>query len=342
MQAFRRQILRRNTQTMVLGGTSYSWDLQRMSVLRQCVIKLEAVIGTVAATPSIEGFSGAIKSVTLQGTKAGRNYNPVSLLSGRDLYEAYQAQVGTLPSVAALANQFTLASTGYVCVLIPINFDQPRFGAQRYLCCPDMREMTDFNLTITTASQAELDVHTTPTLVFTSLTATVIQEQFDIDTIPKDFFSLDMLMGFKSYDTITTGQMEFQLPAGGNYAYIMARAFATANTRQNPATAPATAVPFNTNNGAKAILYDIGKKPKQEIDFDYLSLDEINRVVDTPVVGTPTFFFNDGTADLFYTGALEKAESYVTLVADMTAATGSKVRFVHQRIFDPMNILKLA
>jgi hypothetical protein len=342
MQFFRRQILRRERQTLTLGGNSYSWDLQRSSVLRQVRIKLEAVVGTVAATASIEAFPLTLKNITLQGTLNGQSYTPFNLLNGRDLFDMYQAKTGTLPLIVAAANQFILASTGYVSVEIPLSFDNPRFGAQRYLTCLDTRKMSDLTLTVTTASQADLDVHTTPTLVFTSINATVEQDQFEVETIPADFAGLKMQVGFREYATITTGQSEFQLPAGGLYSLIIPKSFASANTKQAASTTPASSTPFNTQAGAQIVLYDLNRRVKQQVDFVSVISDNINDVVDTLVPGNPLFLFNRGTNDLFYTGAIEKAESYVTLQADTIAATGAKIRFIHERIFDPANALGLA
>lgn len=338
MQNFIRQILQRETQTLTLAGSTLSWDLQRSSIIKCIWLELECVIGTVAATPTVEGIFNLIKSVTLQGTLDGQNYTPINNLTGKDLYDMYQAQTGNLPLVIGSG----LGSTGYNRIRVPLCFDQKRWGALRYVTALRARDCSDLNLQITPANQADVDVNGTPTLVLTSCNITVFQDQFDVYSIPAKYPTLKMLNSFKEYTNIASqSQAEHQLPAGGLYSFIVLKSYASVNAKQSPATTPASAAPILTIQGSSINLYDLNQQVKQKITFPTLIEDNIDDVVDTLVTGNAMFLFNRGTNDLFYTGAIEKAESYVNIRLDLVAATGSKVRYVYQRIFDPNDMLSL-
>lgn len=328
---FYKMDLRTGANPFTLGGTT-AIQLNRDSLLEGIRIIITGTIATAAATASIEGLPALLQSITLRGSSSGTNYQPINSLSGPDLYELHQFRRGAVPVADG-----ALGSTGFFRIEIPITFRQWWFqGTDSYRTCLPAFQMSDLTLTMVAATQAQVDTNGTPTFALTSASIYVIQEESYRESVPKDFENpaiyLQELFEVTQWDVqlVTNPNFIFEIPAGGLYSYLLLRSFSAANVKQ----ADSGSAPFTNGSTQQITLYDLAKRVKKDCSFMDLRGSNINDVVDTPIVGNACFVYGHEQNQLFDTTTLNKTTANVNMNANITTATGSKVRIVRNRIFN--------
>lgn len=328
-------------QTFSLGQT-FNFDINRDSVVDEVFIVLEGTITTAAATAAIEGLAALVQSVQVRGSMAGvGEIVPVSNASGPDLAELYQFQVGALVNETG---QGALGSTGFFRVIIPVRFAQQFWGNEIANRCTSLAAyaMSSLSLSITSATQAQVDTNASATFVLGTTVCWLRIFQCFRDSVPANFMDTNIRTSIevKENAAVTTqAPASDSLPAGGDYSLILLRAFSAGGASQTKQALSGTA-PF-TNGATQSIkLYDLTRYIKADISFNDLRASNLQDVFDTIPTGNACFIYNRGPTKLFQTGAINKAQSDIRLEYTATApSAGGKIRFVYQRIFDPNNVL---
>ena len=341
LPAFYTQKLPVGTQPFTIGGAPVVFDIPRVSAISRIRIYCTGVIGTAANVASVEGLPKLIQSVLLRGTITGSNvFEPISNLTGPDLFEFAQTKEGTLPmSSGALG---TAAAFGFD---LPLIFSDPFFRGQqasgqpnRLLTAIPAFQMSGLTLTITPATLAQVDTGT-GTFVLTSGTFAVELEQYFPQTLPANYNFIRSSYELSLVDTgiLTSNPRQLQIAAGGHYTGILLRSFSGANTKQ----AEFGGAPFLTPNG-DIILYDLNRYTKVETDFNRLRASNAlitNGGFAALVTGNAFFAFNRGETSVFQTSAIGTAQNSILLNYNAVASAGSNVRIVSRRLFDPSNYL---
>lgn len=332
-----------SSQALTLGGTPLTFDIPRTSAIQRINIMVSGVIGTGAATAAVEGITKLIQSVLLRGTITGAAvFEPISGLSGTDLYEAAQWYEGTLPLSTAPAS----LGTGSFVFHIPLVFHDPFFrGTQpsgqpnRLLTAIPAFQMSGLTLTLTPGTQAQVDVGATPTFALTSASVYVEIEQYYPNTLPNNYNFIRSSLELSVVDTgiVTANPRQLNIAAGGHYTHILARSFSGANTKQ----AETGGAPFLTPGG-DIIIYDLNRFTKIETDFNRQraanSL-QVNGGYGALVAGNVAFNFNRAEHAVFQTSAIGTAQNVILFNYNAVASTGAFIRIVSRRLFDPTNFL---
>src|SRR5262249_69635 len=136
--------------------------------------------------------------------------------------------------------------------------------------------MSTLKLTITPATQAQVDLNAAPTLVISSAVVTVEVHQFYRDSIPDNIQFILPSWEFIKDDTIATSPVrEIKFPAGGHYSFLMARSFnvGTGATTAKQADTGATATAPFTPDSATSLgcrVFDLSRFTKYESSYQKL------------------------------------------------------------------------
>lgn len=330
-----KQIIPVSAQAFALGGSPLTFNIPRESVIEKISVAVEGNITTGAATANVDGLPALLQSLSVTGSLQNGRFEPVVALSGPDLYEAAQFHRGTLPHSFG-----ALGSTGRFRVEIPLYFREYFWGDEFKNLLPAIPawQMSELTLTVTPATQAQVDSNATPTLVIAAgSTVQVEVHQYFRESVPADlkFFRGTWEVQVDSVPT-TASPYEVRLPAGGDYTQILLRAFSAANTRQ---AQTGTSGPLTYPNGYIR-LFELSRTVKIDTDPGKVRAMNLEAVVDTLVAGNYALLFNRfGPNQVFQTGAIGQALNNVTMHLNTTTGTGNSIRFVNRRIFDPENFL---
>jgi hypothetical protein len=329
-----RQIIPIGKQSATLGGAAVSFQIPRESLIDKMVLYAEGVFSAAAATAAAEGLAKLVKSVSLSGSLAGGRIEPIAGLDGPELSEFSQIHCRSLaPTIGALTSAAAFR------VEIPLHFRNYGFSseAKNLLTALPAWQMSDLTMNVTPASQADCDVHATPTLAASALKFGVEVHQYFRETVPDNIVTIRSTLE-RSLDNnpATESPHEVKLPSGGDYDSILLRAFAGANTRQTDA---GTTGPI-TNPDGYIRLFELSRTTKFDTNYHGLRSENLRRLLDSLVTGNAAFLFGlDGEAQLFQTGAIGQALNNVLIQYQSTNISGGKVDFVYRRIFDPNNYL---
>lgn len=342
LPTFYRQRLPVSVQNFTIGGPPVVFDIPRVSAISRINVYVTGVIGTVAATGAIEGLPKLVQSVLLRGTVTGSAvFEPISGLSGPDLAELAQFTDGTLPMKSGALT--TAAAFGFH---IPLNFRDSFFrgmGANgqpaSLLTAIPAFNMSGLTLTITPATQAQVDVNAIPTFALTTGTIYVEIDQYYPNTLPANYNFIRSSIELSLVDTgiVTANPRQLQIAAGGHYTNMLFRSFSGANAKQTEFGG----APFLTPNG-DIILYDLNRFTKIETDFNRARATnalEVNGGYSALVDGNFAFNFNRGETAVFQTSAIGTAQNTILFNYNAVASAGAQVRVVSRRLFDPSNLL---
>lgn len=321
-----------------LGGQQISFDLPRESVIEAIDIIIEGTVSTAAsgggANASVEGLPALIQQVQVRGSLAGSGeVLPVSSCSGPDLYEIAQFQRGVLSPLVG-----SLASTGFFRVVIPVYFRQFFLGDKytNLRTALPAFAMSSLSVNLTTATQAQVDLGGTPTFAISNANAWIRVHQCYRDSVPQDFAFIRSFTEVVEDASIQTQSPRVQyFPASNDYALILVRSFSGANAKQSDTGS----APFTNGANQYINLYDLNRRQKKGTSFQDLRAENLGYTVDPLVTGNACFVFNRGAESLFQTGEIMKAQTSIVAEYNSTAASGSKIRWVYQRIEDPNNVL---
>lgn len=331
-------------QTYSFGGAPMVFRLNTDSVIYRLWIVVKMVVSTGAGTETADGIKAVFSNIQLRGTLAGEAYNPIPGISSAsliDLMQLINRQITLLPSITG---------TGFIQFAIPVDMRQPSFSGllQYSTCIPAYLTGGDLTLILTPAAAAT-DIGST--FAVSSATVKVVQEQFESASIPlgQDGRSLIPFLRPELADQLYlantdygTARSTFRLPAGGLYAHLLIRSYASNTAKQSLTTAPASSAPFDYSAGKGILLYDLNRRVKQEVDPATLYNSYNAGIVDSPVQGNYPFTFAwDGTNGLFATDRIGAGESNVILEADTRSTSGTSFRIARYRIYDPANVLNV-
>jgi hypothetical protein len=317
-------------QAIALGG-SYTFDLPRESRIRRMDLFIDGTVGTAANVAAIEGLPRLIDSVTVRGSIPGQaQYEPITGLSGPDLYEATQFIVGSLPMLVG-----SLGATGVFRLNLPLWFEDFGFGGDlNRLTNIPADKMSDLKLIVKIAAVATVDTGTGVFAFTGSPSMGVEVHQYYQETVPANFPYLRQSYEMVEDTNISTSTVrEVRIAAGGDYSLVLMRAFSGANAKQSDTTG----VPFTRLGTVR--VDDLSLTPKEVTDFMKIRHRNLSQVLDSLVTGNAALVYSQGARSVFQTGNIGKALNYVKLTYDATAGAGSKVRFVSRRLFDDQNLL---
>lgn len=345
------QLQRQNT---TLGSTLSVTGVLADSYTSEFIIAVEGVVGTAAATAAVEGLPAIIQKVNISGPLAGyAPLTPVNGLSGPMLSEAAQFIRRNISySFGALG------STGKFGIYIPCTFINPRMQYPfSHMSVLPTNLMGSVNFSILIASQAQLDTNGSPTLVFTSLSVYVQQNEYKSSTIPpmsplvaaasvpaNSFQFIPSSLNYVQNQNVQTSNQTQQLLPNGTFTFILIRAFTTCATsgvatlRQ---TDTGTAGPIDTSlTTSGVILQDVNQSPKTSITFYSGRKDNLDNIYDSLVNGNLCLQYNNGVSKIFQPiqGPNQIPINYGTTTS---GTTNPRVDFVYQQIFDVMNWLGL-
>lgn len=330
-----KQVIPVSAQTFTVGGSPLTFNIPRESVIEKISVAVEGNISTGAATAAVDGLPALLQSLSVTGSLMNGRFEPIVALSGPDLYEAGQFHRGTLPH-----NFGALGSTGRFRVEIPLYFREYFWGDEMKNLLPAIPawQMSELTLTVTPATQAQIDSNATPTFaVSAGATVQVEVHQYFRESVPADMKFLRGTWELQIDPVATSASpYEVRLPAGGDYTQILLRAFSGANTRQ---AQTGTAGPLTYPNGYIR-LFELSRTVKIDTEPGKLRAQNLEIVVDTLVAGNYCLSFNRfGPNQVFQTGAIGQALNNLTMHLNTTTGSGNSIRFVSRRIFDPENFL---
>lgn len=321
------------TANYAIGGSTISFRLPKESIILGVNLIIEGTIGTAAATAAVENLPALVQQLSLRGALAGAGqWTYCNGVSGPDLYELAQAKCGSLTPYDG-----SLASAAAFRLVIPIYLQQFFFGDQlsNLRTAMPAYKMSDATLSFQTATLAQVDTNGTPLFAFTGspLVSVEIMQVYPetVPTLKNELpFVESTLTVTEDASIVTQTPFTQALTAGGLQSLIGIRSFSGANTRQ----ANTGAAPFNNGATGRVVLKDLNNRNREDTSYNNLRARNARMFTDSPVVGNAWFLFNRGINELFDTGALNRTNTNVNFEYNRTAATGARIRFIQERIFN--------
>ena len=352
MKAWQEISLQLQRQNAALGQT-VNVVVTQDSYVSEFIIGVEGVIGTAAATAVVTGLPAILNKVSINGPLTGyAPLTPINNLSGDMLSEVAQF-IRTNVSYS----YGSLGTTGKFGVYVPCTFYHPRLsGAWHYMSCLPANLMGAVNFNIQLATQAQLDTNATPTLVFSSLSIYVQQNEYKSSSIPAmsplvpaaqvpngSFQFIPTSLNYLSQQNVQASAQFQQLFPNGTMMLILVRSFptTTGGTPTSRQDVGAATGPLDTSiTSTGMILQDVNQSPKSAVTFQTLRKDNLDHITDNLVQGNGCFQFNNGVSRIFQPipGPNQIPLNYATTLA---STTNPRIDFVYMQLFDTMNWLGL-
>lgn len=336
-------------------GQQLAFQAIQDSIVSEFIIGVEGVIGTAAATATVEGLPSIISKVQVGGTLTGyQPLTPINGMSGPMLAECAQFIRSNVSYSFG-----SLGSTGAFGVYIPCTFLHPRLpGMWRYMSCLPAKWMGNLTVNVTIGTQAQMDTNASPTLAFTSLSVVIQQNEYKVSSIPStlsplvpagsvpsgSFQFVPTTLNYVQNLNPQAGQQQQQLFPNGTYMLFLIRSFTGTTTATRTPTArqtDGTAGPIDTSiSTIGLVLQDVNQSPKQAVDWYTMRFENLNNITDSLVAGNGAMQFNRGLSDIFQPliGPNQVPLNYPVV---LTGTTNPRIDFCYMQLFDAMNWLQL-
>lgn len=214
----------------VLGGV-YTKEITREFDIESIYIKITAVSSGNIATATADGLLGLLKTVQLSVSDGSRTRNVVNC-SGRGLLELANQYLGGLDRNTWAAKDVTSTSGNTYVLTYPIFCSHPQImdpvGSTMLLPAP--RYNQNPVLTLTLASQADVDSNGTPTFACSSITIDVIVNRRVRTILDLPVYDWELVELTQAYGSTGNRQL-YELQVPGFYTGILMRAYTSATAR---------------------------------------------------------------------------------------------------------------
>lgn len=331
---FKKLIDNRPQKTGVTLGQTVEFDIPRDYHLDSALLRISGTVGTAAATLNADGIAALAKNLRLTVNDGVRTRAPIDC-SGIGLIEiARQYGIQTTEGRNFMNGSYT--STGAFVLEVPIFFVMPNVATpmSEVTLLPLPQYQVNPTLQVQVGSQADLDVHASPTFALTgSLTVDLVLTKRDV-TI-QSFKTLDTEIVEMVHEYPSTGNRQrVNLPVPGAYAGIHLMPYTSTSAKGDNSTAGGTtSLEFAQTTQIRCQLSDLAAINSQSLPdtvatrnggyiLDFLNDgpgrgdDDFGSVLDTTLA-------NDQGADVY-------------LLRDVTGGAGVKDRLVLHRILGPI------
>jgi len=225
-----------STQTGLALGQTIRFELTREFHIEAIFLYVIATPSAAMATANADNLQAIVNRVQVQVSDGAQNRNVVDC-SGPALLElALQWQGGLDRNTAA--NVGTNPSSGAKTLIYPIWFAHPQLAdpVGSVLLLPAPRFNSNPVVSVTFATQAQMDTNATPTFAVSALTAKLIIIRRQVNRPKFPIFNTELAELSVTYATTGNAQLyELQIP--GSYTGILLRDFTALTTRGSIQTA---------------------------------------------------------------------------------------------------------
>lgn len=324
-------------------GASQPFKITREFHIDHIIVHLAFTVGTVMATANADSLQAILKRVVLTVADGARTRNVVDM-TGPGLLEYYRqinGQLDPITNSAVMTN-----TTGAKNLYYPIPFMLPNLTDPycSMLALPAPRYTSDPNLTLTIASQADMDTNGTPTFALTgTITARLIIIRRSVLVSGWPSFDTELAEATQAYGTSASNQ-SYELQSPGSYTGILFRCYTSATAKGDVSTA---------SGEFKLQLLGTNIRRWRLTDLDVIngySYNPVNVVVGTAPNFAGSYFLDfladkngDSQSEL---GSVLDANLPVTtgarlrLIQDIAGGTNVQIKYVTHRIFGQLDNLK--
>jgi len=225
-----------STQTGLALGQTIRFELTREFHIEAVFLYVVATPSAAMATANADNLQAIVNRVQVQVSDGAQNRNVVDC-SGPALLElALQWQGGLDRNTAA--NVGTNPSSGAKTLIYPIWFAHPQLAdpVGSVLLLPAPRFNSNPVVSVTFATQAQMDTNATPTFAVSALTAKLIIIRRQVNRPKFPIFNTELAELSVTYATTGNAQLyELQIP--GSYTGILLRDFTSLTARATIQTA---------------------------------------------------------------------------------------------------------
>lgn len=329
--------------TGVLIGAVLTQELTREFHCESIFIKLTAIVNGAIATATADGLLGLLKRVQLQISDGSRTRNFVDC-SGRALIEYAYLALGVLDRGTWAAKDQTATATYTITYPIFAALPQISDPIGSAFLLPFPRFNSNPVLTLTIASQADIDSAATPTFTFSSLTVDILVNRRQVNIV--DFPTLDheFAESTVAYTASSAAQL-YELQVPGSYTMIAMRAYTSATARGDVST-----------TGGEFKLQLLGNVIRR---FHLLDIQQENDYSVAPQAATGAGSFFTGLYALDFltdrlgqdagelgsvldANVLAGVGARIQLLQDIAGAANVQIKYLTHRVFGDLSQLKLA
>lgn len=211
-------------------GASVSWEITRDFFLDNVIVELSGTVSTAAATPTADGILGLAKRLQLSIADGATNRNQTDASGVGLIQSAFNDLAGIDQGTL---NTFLRGNvTGSFLIRVPLLFLCPQLKdpAASAFMLPLPRYNTNPTLTLTLASQADMDSNATPTFAIAGgINARLIINKRQVDDVNFPTWEHEFIEASKTYPT-TEPQALYNLQVPGTYFAFGMRGYTSLNS----------------------------------------------------------------------------------------------------------------
>jgi hypothetical protein len=218
------------TQTGLALGQQIRFEITREFHIEAIYLVVVATPSAAMATANADALQAIVNRVQVQVSDGAQNRNVVDV-SGPALLELSSEWIGGLDRDTA-ANVGTNPASGAKTLIYPIWFTHPQLAdpVGSVLLLPAPRYNTNPVVSVTFATQTQMDTNATPTFAVSALTAYCIIIRRQVNRVNFPTFNTELAELEVSYATTGNAQLyELQIP--GSYTGILLRDYTSLTAR---------------------------------------------------------------------------------------------------------------
>lgn len=329
--------------TGLVVGQAFTQEITREFHIESIFIRLTAVVNGAIATATADGLLGLLKRVQFQISDGSKTRNVIDC-SGRALIERAYLDIGVLDRNTQIAKDQTAAAT--YTITYPIFFASPKIsdpvGSAFLLPAPRFNQNPILSLTI--ASQADVDGHATPTFTMSSLACDILVNKRQVNVVNFPTVDHELIETTVAYASSAASQL-YELQVPGSYLSLALRGYTSATARGDVSTA-----------GGEFKLQVLGNVIRR---FKLLDVQTENDFSVMPQAATGAGSFFTGLYDLDFltdrvgqdagelgsvldANVLAGLGARLQLLQDIAGGANVQVKYLAHRAFGDLSALKLA
>lgn len=317
-------------------GRTVQFEIPRDFPVEAIFIRARVTQTGAIATASADGLLGIIKNIQLKISDGADSRNPVDC-SGRLLLERHLQISGNLSTDVADAKDATTAVTRNIDYPLYMVLPQAESPLSEMFILPVTRYNVNPVLSITIASQSDIDVNGTPTFAATvDLSITVIRRQITVAQFP--VLDWDLTEVSKDFTTTVTTE-RFELPQPGNYTGILIATQTSSSARGNVAPNAGTltegdwSLEFLSNKLRRFRLKDLELENQLSItpvdqDLYFAGSYYLDFLSDRPGATTA-----DDLGSILSVNAASGTGARFNIIQNVVGGSGVRVRYLLHRVY---------